>query len=361
MPKYYGGLLIWALYQYLQRKDWKIVDILGYREPEPVYAEVNTGSGKLNLLVDGQMLIEKGNDRISITVDINPGWRGSIQLAGLAEKKQEIAQFTIDVITIAGKENFYRGKKIEFTGRIDFLDVMDKNWDSIVLDTETKADIKANTVGFLKKSEQWTQYGIPSKRGILLSGEPGTGKTIICKALMTDADGITCISTNGYALDSDNYLTELYELADDLSPSIVFIEDIDLIGQNRVEFGYQRGSALLALLAVLDGVEERKKIVTVATTNILESIDKALSQRPSRFDRVIKLTRPSCSSAENLLAVSAGRYPSMKIYKNIYLLRLITARQPNFRKLFSVWSYNIRLDSPNCLLVRSTLNGLYRV
>jgi cell division protease FtsH len=309
LPKYYGGLLIWALNQYLKRKDWKIVNILGYREPEPVYAEVNTGSEKLNLLVDGQMLIEKGNDHISITVDINPGWRGSIQLAGLAEKKQEIAQFTIDVITIAGKENFYRGKKIEFTGRIDFLDVVDKNWDNIVLDTETKADIKANTVGFLKQSEQWTQYGIPSKRGILLAGEPGTGKTIICKALMTDADGITCISTNGYALDSDNYLTELYELADDLSPSIVFIEDIDLIGQNRVEFGYQRGSALLALLAVLDGVEEQKKIVTVATTNILESIDKALSQRPSRFDRVIKLTRPSVQQRRELISRLCRKIP----------------------------------------------------
>jgi cell division protease FtsH len=43
LPKYYGGLLIWALNQYLKRKDWKIVNILGYREPEPVYAEVNTG------------------------------------------------------------------------------------------------------------------------------------------------------------------------------------------------------------------------------------------------------------------------------------------------------------------------------
>jgi cell division protease FtsH len=164
-------------------------------------------------------------------------------------------------------------------------------------------------VGFLKQSEQWTQYGIPSKRGILLAGEPGTGKTIICKALMTEAYGITCISTNGYALDSDNYLTELYELADDLSPSIVFIEDIDLIGQNRVEFGYQRGSALLALLAVLDGVEERKKIVTVATTNILESLDKALSQRPSRFDRVIKLTRPSVQQRRELICRLCRKIP----------------------------------------------------
>ena len=112
----------------------------------------------------------------------------------------------------------------------------------------------------------------------MLAGEPGTGKTIICRALMAEADGITCITTNGYALDDDDYVTTLYELAQDLSPCIVFIEDIDLIGQNRKEFGYMRGPALLSLLSEMDGVEEQQEIVTVATTNCPETLDKALSQ-----------------------------------------------------------------------------------
>lgn len=60
-----------------------------------------------------------------------------------------MTQLIADVMTIAKEENFYRGKKIEFAGRIRFLDVKDKAWDSIVLDVETKAEIKANTVGFL--------------------------------------------------------------------------------------------------------------------------------------------------------------------------------------------------------------------
>ena len=65
----------------------------------------------------------------------------------------------------------------------------------------------------------------------------GTGKTVVCKALMAEAEEITCITTNAYSLDADKYVTELYELAQDLSPCIVFIEDIDLIGRNREEFG----------------------------------------------------------------------------------------------------------------------------
>jgi len=239
LPRYYGELLTWALHQHLEREGWEIAGTLRYRGPEPVYMEVNTGSETVNLLMDGQMLVAKGDTRFIVTVDINPRWRGSVQLEGPVKKKDEMEEFIANVLAIADKGNFYRGKKIEFSGRIRFLDVKDRSWDSIVLDTETKSDIRANTVDFLRRKDEWARFGIPLKRGILLAGEPGTGKTIICKALMGEADGITCITTNGYTLDSDDYITELYKLAQDLSPSIVFIEDIDLIGQNRAEFGYQ--------------------------------------------------------------------------------------------------------------------------
>lgn len=310
LPSYYGELLTWALHRYLEREGWKIVSTLGYRGPEPVYMDVSTdcGSGE-NLLMNGQLLIERGDSRFIVTVDVNPRWRGSVQVEGAANEKEEITAFVAGVINVAEQENIYRGKKVEFAGRIRFLNVAEKSWDSIVLDAETKAEIKANTVGFIKRGEQWNKYGIPLKRGILLAGEPGTGKTIICKALMGEASDITCITTNGYALDDDDYVTELYELAGDLSPSIVFIEDLDLIGQNRMEFGYQKGSALISLLAALDGVEEQKGIVTVATTNCLETLDKALSQRPSRFDRVIRLSRPSLEQRLELVRRLCHKIP----------------------------------------------------
>jgi cell division protease FtsH len=299
LPIYYGKLITWALHQYLRRKNWEIVATLGYREAEPVYGEVDTGKEKYNLLIDGQILIKKDNNRYALTVDIAK--RSSIQLEGPENKKEEMTKFIDEILDISKKENIYRGKKVEFNGGIDFLAVKDKSWDSVVLDFKIKTEIKANTIGFLQQSECWIKYGIPLKRGVLLAGEPGTGKTIICKALMAEADGITCITTNAYGLNEDEYITLLYELAQDLCPCIVFIEDIDLIGQNRMEFGYQSGPALLSLLAVLDGIEEKRNIVTVATTNCLETLDKALSQRPSRFDRIIKLSVPLVEQRRELI------------------------------------------------------------
>ena len=310
VPRYYGELFTWALKRYMDKEGWQVTQILGYHGQESVYIDVNTDiDQRENLLMDGQILVKNGALRFIITVDINLRWRNSILVEGLAENKKNITEFVVGVITLAKEHNFYRGKKIEFAGRLRFIDLKNRSWETVILDKNIKKEIKANTISFIKKKPLWEKYGISSRRGVLLAGEPGTGKTIICKALMAEANGITCINTSAYAMDADEYLTELYELAEDLHPCLVFIEDIDLIGQNREEFGYQRGNALLSLLSVLDGIEEKKEIVTVATTNCLEMLDKAISQRPSRFDRIIKLNRPGFEHRRELVGRLCKRIP----------------------------------------------------
>jgi cell division protease FtsH len=310
MPSYYADLLAWALQRHLDREGWKIVDSLGYRSPEPFYADVGTDYDKKEtLLVNGQLLVEKDSIRLVITVDTSPHYDGSVQVQGSEDQKKTIEDFVEGVMTVARKENFYRGKKIEFGERIRFLNVEDKSWHSIIVDRATKREIRANTVEFLRRAKCWDGFGIPQKRGVLLAGEPGTGKTLICKALMAEADGITCITTNAYKLSADDYITDLYKMAEDLSPCIVFIEDIDLIGLNREEYHYQHGPALLSLLNVLDGVENKRQIVTVATTNNWEALDRAISHRPSRFDRVIKLSSLSLEERRELVSLLCQKIP----------------------------------------------------
>lgn len=321
VPAYYGGLLTWALHRYIEKDAWRVVQTLGYKAPEPVYIDVQTDYKSCeNLLMNGQMLAEKDDCHFIITVDIRLDWRCSVQVEGPVRKKEVISTFVAGVLAIAEEQNIYRGKKIEFAGRLRFLNLEGRSWESIILNDGIKREIRANTVDFLSKKELWTKYGIPSRRGVLLVGEPGTGKTIICKALMAEAGDITCITTNAYALDSVGYITDLYELAGDLSPCIVFIEDIDLIGQDREEFHYHKGSALMSLLAVLDGVEEKKEIVTVATTNCLDILDKALSQRPSRFDRVIKLSLPTLPERRELIRHLCQKIPLSEFNKE-YIAR----------------------------------------
>jgi cell division protease FtsH len=309
-PRYYGELLTWALHQYMKLEGWKVVRTLGYNSPEPVYIDVNTGEGtSQNLLRDGVLFVKKCEECLTITVDVYLRSYNSVVICGLASNKDQVLEFAKGVETIASEQNFYRSKKLEFAGRIRFLKLPARNWEGVILDAGIKREICANTIGFLGNRERLAGYGIPPKRGVLLVGEPGTGKTLVCKALMAEAKDITCILAHAYALGEDEYITELYELAQDLSPSIVFIEDIDLITQNRVELGYSRGPALLSLLSALDGVEEQREIVTIATTNHLEIIDEAIGHRPSRFDRVIKLPLPSLEERKQLVELLSHKIP----------------------------------------------------
>jgi cell division protease FtsH len=204
--------------------------------------------------------------------------------------------------------NFNRGKKLSFSDEIFFLKTGHRDWDSVILDPAVKKEIRQNTVGFLKKCRQLERYGIPSRRGIILAGEPGTGKTTILKALMSEAENITCVAAGAYGLLLDGFISSFFEIAQDLSPTIIFIEDIDLIGQIRDHFS--RGTpALLDLLAEQDGISEKTAIVTIATSNSLETLDKALRDRPSRFDRVFKITNPSREQRMEMIERMSEKIP----------------------------------------------------
>lgn len=309
-PRYYGELLAWALQRYIELEGWRVTRTLGYLYPEPVYIAVNTSHGQYqDALRNGLLLVEKGENRFVITVDVNLRSYNIVVVTGLACKGEGVDEFADGIRATARKQNFYRGKKLELGRNIRFLKRPARNWDSIVLDVGIKDEIWGNTIGFLTNREHLANYSIPSKRGVLLTGEPGTGKTVICKALIAESSEITCIIANAYSLETPEYITELYELAQDLSPCIVFIEDIDFIAQNRMESGYFGGSALFSLLSALDGVEEHEEVVTVATTNWLEIIDKAIGERPARFDCVIKLSLPSLEQREELISLLCKRIP----------------------------------------------------
>jgi len=309
-PRYYGEILAWALGRYIAENGWQVLRTLGYHSGEAVYTDISTAIGEAeNCLLDGQLLAEKDGKRYIITADISLRWRNSVLIESMADNTAELEEFIKGIASILNDRNYYKGKQMEFRGHLRFLKPEAKDWNDIILDEELKREITANSTEFLKKREMWKGLGIPPKRGILLAGEPGMGKTIICKALMGRAEDITCLTTSAYYLGDDEYITELYEIAQDLSPCMVFIEDIDLIGQERMDYGYHRGPALLTLLAALDGLEECVEVVTIATTNCLSLLDKAISQRPSRFDRVITLSYPDLSQRRELLERLCRKIP----------------------------------------------------
>jgi cell division protease FtsH len=305
---YYGKLLAWTTKCTKASLGWKTVAVRGYTFAEPVFRDIQTDyTNKESCLTNGQMLVEKDDIRLVITVMVG-NEVASTWVEASREHREVVKGLVQDIADFLKEHNFYRGKKLSFGNEISFLNTGQRDWASVFLDPSMKKRIYRDTIGYLKHCNELPNFGISCKRGIILSGEPGTGKTAVCKALISEANNITCITTTAYGLQHAGYISDLYAIAQDLSPSIVFIEDLDFVGQERQ--GFYRGTPpLIALLAEMDGIEEKTGVVTVATTNCVEMLDKALSERPSRFDWICKIPRPNYQLRMEMLKYLSNRIP----------------------------------------------------
>ena len=167
-------------------------------------------------------------------------------------------------------------------------------------------------VDFLKNPERFNQMGAKIPRGVLLCGQPGTGKTLIAKAIAGEAK-VPFISMSGsefiemFAGLGASRVRKLFEKAKKISPCIIFIDEIDAIGSRRSSNSgaeSENNQTLNQLLVEMDGFDTDETIIVLAATNRPEMLDKALL-RPGRFDRRITIGLPDMKGREAILKIHA--------------------------------------------------------
>lgn len=167
-------------------------------------------------------------------------------------------------------------------------------------------------VDFLKKPKKFQEMGAKVPRGVLLCGNPGTGKTLIAKAIAGEAD-VPFISMSGsefiemFAGLGASRVRKLFEKARKIAPCIVFIDEIDAIGSRRTTSSgseSENNQTLNQLLVEMDGFDTDEAIIVLAATNRPEMLDKALL-RPGRFDRQITIGLPDLNGREAILKIHA--------------------------------------------------------
>ena len=171
-------------------------------------------------------------------------------------------------------------------------------------------------VNFLKEPKKFQEMGAKIPRGILLYGKPGTGKTLIAKAIAGEA-GVPFISMSGsefiemFAGLGASRVRKLFEKAKKISPCIVFIDEIDAIGARRTGGSgaeSENNQTLNQLLVEMDGFNTNETVIVLAATNRPEMLDKALL-RPGRFDRQITIAVPDAKGREEILKIHSTNKP----------------------------------------------------
>ena len=166
----------------------------------------------------------------------------------------------------------------------------------------------------LKHPEIFERLGVEAPKGVLLHGPPGTGKTLLAKAVANETQS-NFILINGPELMSKYYgqseanVRKKFEEAEKNAPSIIFIDEIDAIASKREELhGEVEKRVVAQLLALMDGLKSRGKVVVIAATNIPNQLDPAL-RRPGRFDREIEIGVPSKEGRLNILKIHTRNMP----------------------------------------------------
>ncbi|MGI0066451.1 MAG: CDC48 family AAA ATPase [Nitrosotalea sp.] len=166
----------------------------------------------------------------------------------------------------------------------------------------------------MRHPELFEKLGVEAPKGVLLYGPPGTGKTLLAKAVAGETHShFTSISgpeiIGKFYGESEERLREIFKQAEENSPSIIFIDEIDSIAPKREEVtGEVEKRIVSQLLTLMDGMKSRGKVVVIAATNRPDSIDPAL-RRPGRFDREIEIGIPDQQGRSEILNIHTRGMP----------------------------------------------------
>lgn len=178
-------------------------------------------------------------------------------------------------------------------------------FDDIVLLDDVRHVMESNVLNFLENKDIYSKLGLQLKRGVLLHGEPGTGKTSINKAIMNMTD-MTVLNMTASDIGRSKDLEIIYNTARLLKPCILIFDDVDLLIKERNHGG--RDDLLGALLNVMDGVKKNDEIITILTSNNRDTLDKALTERPGRVDVTVEVGRMETEDIIKLVDIKLAAF-----------------------------------------------------
>jgi hypothetical protein len=239
--------------------------------------------------------------------------RGTARLEILAVDEEGSAALLNALRRLMLERSVLRGQVLSFSGNefgpsaagVDFLPRPRVPSHEVILPPGVLDDLARHVVGIGTHREALRAAGRHLKRGVLLYGPPGSGKTLTVRHLLSETPGITAVVLAG---DSIRFVTQAAELARAMQPAIVVLEDVDLIATDRsLSVGPQ--PLLFAMLDALDGLDGDADVAFVLTTNRVDVLEHALADRPGRIDLAVEIPLPDPAARHRLFTLYADGIP----------------------------------------------------
>ena len=272
-----------------------------YEAPQLVHTTFEIASEHFNVpMADLIWLIDKETQlKYIVQYEMLDGGFVSVQIKSNKYNYRAAVEFGQEIKKSVLASRLLKGQIIEIDGGSGFkvVDIgqhlMPTVSDSIL------GELEKNVINLFDKEQEFKKYGLPIKRSVILEGPPGCGKTMISRYLATRLIGkVTTVWVTSKSIESSADVARVFDVARKLSPSLVIMEDLDLISGTRESSIFGEENCLGEMLNQLDGLTSNDSIVLVGTTNDVNSLDDALKDRPGRFDRIYKIPHPDQELAE---------------------------------------------------------------
>ena len=250
-----------------------------------------------------------GNPIVLVLREVQMAGPSQIAVEVMAADRAVASDFLPQLQRLVADHDILRGQVLSFAVNehqgnqmVRFLPRPTVAQSDVILPPDVLPTIEKHVTGPAKRAERLLDLGIHLKRGVLLHGPPGTGKTHTVRYLMGRLEHSTVIVLTGNGL---MFIEQAAALARRLAPSVVVVEDVDLIAQDR-SFSPMGNPVLFSLLDAMDGVAADADVTFVLTTNRATMLEEALVQRPGRIDLAVEIPRPDPAGRRRLAELYRG-------------------------------------------------------
>ena len=233
----------------------------------------------------------------------------TVEVAGLPVAAAQLVLAELD--ELRSRLNVYRGQILDVGINpmgglaLTFAELPATPRDAVVLPDHVLAQVERHALGVAEHRHQLLAANQHLKRGLLLFGPPGTGKTHTTRYVVAQLAGYTRLLLTGRSLHGVGSVTEL---ARDLAPAVVVLEDVDLVAEDR-SFGPGTNPVLFDLLDAMDGADADADLLFLLTTNRADLLEPALAARPGRVDVAVQIDLPDAEARHRLLALYSSGVP----------------------------------------------------